>query len=195
MSETAQKVIKDYFVTINDRIRALEKTQAESEPTHLDSLIAFAEHAYRRPLSKAEQDDLRAFYQSLRTKTGLSHEDAIRDAVVSVLMSPSFCYRVDSVSGGAGEVRPLADYALASRLSYFLWSSMPDAVNFCAHAAAGFASAGSLLLLAQAHRMMKDEHIKDFATEFGGNWLDIRRFEEHQRLVDRERFPQFTPTC
>ena len=79
--------------------------------------------------------DITAFYRSLRDSDGLSHEDAVRDTLVSVLMSPHFCYRVDLPGTGAG-IRPLSDYALASRLSYFLWSSMPDD-ELLAHAAAG----------------------------------------------------------
>jgi len=84
--------------------------------------------------------------------------------------------------------RPLSDYALASRLSYFLWSSMPDA-ELLAHAAAGDLNRPEVLA-AQARRMLKDSRIQNFAREFGGHWLDFRRFEEHN-AVDRERFPAF----
>ena len=84
---------------------------------------------------------------------------------------------------------PLSDYSLASRLSYFLWSSMPD------EALLARASAGDLrkdaVLSAQIRRMLKDDRARGFATEFGGNWLDFRRFEE-SNTVDRERFPTFT---
>ena len=71
----------------------------------------------------------------LRRKDGLGHEEALRDTLASVLLSPHFCYRFDLAAAGTA-VRPLSDYALASRLSYFLWSSMPDA-ELLAHAAAG----------------------------------------------------------
>jgi hypothetical protein len=102
-------------------------------------------------------------------------------------MSPYFCYRVDLPSGGAG-VRPLSDYDLASRLSYFLWSSMPDAELLA------LASSGELhrpeVLAAQARRMLRDGRVRGLATEFAGNWLDFRRFEEHNS-VDRGKFPQF----
>ena len=86
-------------------------------------------------------------------------------------------------------VRPLSDHALASRLSYFLWSSMPDA-ELLAHARAGDLHRPEVLA-AQARRMLKDPRVRGLATEFGGNWLDFRRFEEHN-AVDRERFPTFT---
>ncbi len=85
--------------------------------------------------------------------------------------------------------RALSAYALASRLSYFLWSSMPDQ-ELLAHAAAGDLQRPDVLL-AQTRRMLKDPRVSGLATEFTGNWLDFRRFENYN-AVDRERFPSFT---
>jgi len=194
-NETAAGVVRDYFETMNANVRALERARAAAEASHLQSLLTFAARAYRRPLTKAESDDLLAFYRSLREQR-LSHEDAIRDALASVLMSPHFCYRVDPISditfdaaAAAGDVRPLSDYELASRLSYFLWSSAPDE-ELLAHAAAGDLHKPDVVA-AQARRMLQHGRARRFATEFAGNWLDIRRFEEHN-AVDRERFPTFT---
>ncbi|HLH28485.1 MAG TPA: DUF1592 domain-containing protein, partial [Acidimicrobiales bacterium] len=83
---------------------------------------------------------------------------------------------------------PLTDLELASRLSYFLWSSLPDAEL------RSRAEAGELrrpeALRAQARRMLQDPRVRGLAVEFGGNWLDFRRFEEHNS-VDRGRFPTF----
>jgi hypothetical protein len=197
-NDIALGVVRDYFDRMNANVRALERARAAAEPSHLDALLAFAGRAYRRPLTKAEKDELLAFYHSLRDQH-LSHEDAIRDAVVSVLMSPFFCYRVDPPSlaqnsgrasaSQAPDVEPLDDYALASRLSYFLWSTMPDE-ELMKHAAAGDLRKPDVLA-GQARRMLQDGHIRNLATEFAGNWLDVRRFEEHN-AVDRERFPAFT---
>src|SRR5437763_10147733 len=119
----------------------------EAEPAQLEALVKFAARAYRRPLSKAERDGLVAHYHQLRDKGGLSHEDAMRDSVASVLIAPEFFFRIDlqdapsgssasaaAHSGGIGT--PLPPYSLASRLSYFLWSSMPDE-EMLKHAAAG----------------------------------------------------------
>ena len=103
-------------------------------------------------------------------------------------MSPHFCYRVDLRRRRATGVQPLSDYELASRLSYFLWSSMPDE-ELLARAAAGDLHQPEVLA-AQARRMLRDDRVRGLATEFGGNWLDFRRFEEHNS-VDRERFPAF----
>jgi mono/diheme cytochrome c family protein len=190
-NDAALEVVRDYFGRMNANVRALETARAAAEPSHLEALVAFAARAYRRPLTKAESDDLRGFYRSLRDQH-LSHEDAIRDAVSSVLMSPQFSYRVDSFPNGktaTGDVRPLSDYELANRLSYFLWSSMPDE-ELMTHAAAGHLRNVDILT-AQARRMLQHGRAVRLATEFAGNWLDIRRFEEHN-AVDRERFPSFT---
>ncbi|HWN95669.1 MAG TPA: DUF1592 domain-containing protein, partial [Methylomirabilota bacterium] len=216
-SETVQAAIKEHFDLVAANILRVEQQRVAAEPGHLKALEVFAGRAYRRPLSSKERDGLRAFYRESREQNGLEHEDAIRDCIVSVLMSPNFCYRIDlveaaglsdvqgrarlsqraateSISNGAlGQTRPtnsrpLSDYALASRLSYFLWSSMPD-VELLAHAAAGDLHQPEVLK-AQARRMLRDSRIRDFATEFAGHWLDFRRFEEHNS-VDRERFPSF----
>ena len=98
---------------MNANVRAFEQARAAAEPSHLDALLAFAERAYRRPLAKAERDDLRRLLPYAPRADGSSHEDAVRDTVVSVLMSPHFCYRVDPLTddeAAAGDVRPLSDY-------------------------------------------------------------------------------------
>jgi hypothetical protein len=182
------KAIETYFNSMSALIRQVENERLAAEPTHLDALRRFAERAYRRPLSPKEGDDLIAFYRALREKDGLAHEDALRDTVTSVLLSPHFAYRVDQAKPGEN-ARPLADHALASRLSYFLWSSMPDP-ELMAHAAAGDLHE-TPVLLAQTRRMLNDSRIRRFATEFAGNWTGFRRFEEHN-AVDRERFKSFT---
>ena len=198
-SPVVAEAIKAHFERVNTTLRRMEKMHADAEPLHLDALVRFAARAYRRPLTKAERDDLLGYYHSIRQKEGLSHEDAMRDAIVSVLMSPDFCYRIDlldtapaqgTIVKTAAGVRPISAYSLASRLSYFLWSSMPDA-ELLAHAASGDLHKPEVLA-AQAKRMLKDEKVRGLATEFGGNWLDFRHFETIN-TVDRERFPGFTP--
>src|SRR5581483_8398562 len=84
---------------------------------------------------------------------------------------------------------PATEYALASRLSYFLWASLPDA-ELLARAAAGDLHRPEVIA-AQARRMLRDDRARGLATEFAGHWLDFRRFEEHN-AVDRGRFPAFT---
>lgn len=190
----AEDAILAHFQTTDTALRRVEQMRVEAEPKHLRALVEFAERAYRRPLSDAERNDIVGYYRRLRSESELSHEEAIRDSVVSILMAPDFCYRLDlteGFSGGAatdGEWAPLSAYGLASRLSYFLWSSMPDAELFAQ------AKSGALLdravLLEQAQRMLGDARARGLATEFGGNWLEFRHFEDYNS-VDRARFPAF----
>ena len=183
-----------YFDELAAAIRRTARARVAAEPDHLTRLVAFAERAYRRPIEAGERDALLAFYRQLR-QGGLGHEDAVRDTLASVLVSPHVLYRVDVVRTAAQSrigdhaVAPLTGYSLANRLSYFLWSSMPDA-ELLAHAAAGDLHQPEVLR-AQVRRMLRDDRISRLATEFGTNWLGVRRFEEYNS-VDRERFPAFT---
>jgi hypothetical protein len=184
----AVDAIAAFFNSMSTEIRKIEKGRLAAEASHLDSLVKFAERAYRRPLTKAEGDDLRAFYRQLRKKDDPGHEDALRDVLTSVLISPHFCYRFQVADPGK-KATPLSQYELANRLSYFLWSSMPDA-ELLEHAKAGDLHKPDVLIK-QTRRMLRDPKVRGLATEFAGNWLDIRRFEEHN-AVDRQRFPTFT---
>jgi hypothetical protein len=202
----APTAIRDHFNRVNATLRYVEKERVDAEARHLDALLQFAGRAWRRPLIQAERDDLVSYYRTLREKNELSHEDAMRGSIVSVLMSPDFLYRIDLLDESASAsarplqpvavnapaavpVRPLPPYALASRLSYFLWSSMPDD-ELMRHAAAGDLRKPDVLL-AQTLRMLKDSRVRGFATEFTGNWLEFRHFETNNS-VDRQRFPSFT---
>jgi len=185
--EVTQQAIRDYFIEINEQIQWVEQTKVTSQPYHLDAAIKFASRAYRRPLSPIDEQDLRGYYKRLIDKHGLTHEEAIQDTIVSILMSPRFCYRVDLLCD-SDETRPLDDYELASRLSFFLWSSIPDE-ELLSHAASGDLHQPKVLA-AQTQRMLKDDRVRGLAKEFAGNWLNFRRFEEHN-AVDRGRFPGF----
>lgn len=184
---TPLQAIETFFDEINRQIRWVEETRLKAEPSHLAAVQEFAARAWRRSLTRTEKEQLNEFYRSLRSD-GVSHEEAVQDTLVTVLMSPHFCYRVDLIEIGDGQ-RRLTSEELASRLSYFLWSSTPDAKLLAAAAADDLRDPQELL--AQTRRMLTDERIRGLATEFAGNWLDFRRFEEHN-AIDRERFPEFT---
>ena len=202
----AAEAMRLEFKRIDDTLRHVERERTASEPKHLAALVSFAERAYRRPLTVGEKTSLLAYYKTVRAKNRLSHNDAIRDSVVSVLMSPDFLYRFDlsrtaSVPQSSGLIKAattlpakpfvaekLSSYSLANRLSYFLWSSMPDA-ELMRHAAAGDLS-NPTVLVAQVRRMLKDSKVNGLATEFTGNWLVFRQFETNNS-VDRMRFPTF----
>ena len=208
---TAKAAIQEHFALVNARIREVEKARIDAEPTHLEAMEKLAERAYRRPLTAIDKQGLRDYYRLLRDKSGLNHEDAIRDMVVLVLMSPDFFYRIDLAEpppvkatltqtkprsaergkrpqiapASTEKVRPLPTYALASKLSYFIWASMPDQELMAADLAKPD------VLAAQVKRMLKDPRSYALATEFAGNWLGFRRFEDIAS-VDRTRFPDFT---
>jgi hypothetical protein len=194
------QAIKDYFDGFNSEIRWVERARLEAEPRHLDALLQFAARAYRRPLVQEERDEILAYYHELREKRNLNHEESMRGSIVSLLVSPDFLYRVDlidaslaapakpAVSTVTAGARPLSGYSLANRLSFFLWSSMPDE-ELRARANAGDLGKPAVLA-AQVRRMLKDGRVRGLATEFAGNWLDFRHFEDHNS-VDRDRFPSF----
>ena len=184
----AIQAVRKYFAAISAEMRWIERSKVDAQPRHLSSLIEFAERAFRRPLRVDEKRNIFRFYHRLRDDDGLSHEEAIHDSVVSILMSPNFCYRFVNASSG-DDMHPLSNYDLASRLSYFLWASMPDRELLAS------AARGNLhelpVLMTHVRRMVRDSRIRGLATECGGHWLEFRRFEE-TNTVDRERFPSFT---
>jgi hypothetical protein len=102
-------------------------------------------------------------------------------------VAPAFLYRLETPGPGA-EAAPVTDWELASRLSYFLWSSMPDA------ALRELAAAGKLrhpdVLAAQARRMLRDARVRRLALEFGCAWLHIYNFDELSEKSERH-FPSF----
>lgn len=187
--DVAINAIKDYFRATDEGIRWVERTRLAAEPSHLQALLEFAARAYRRPLTADDREDLLEFYRAARERNHLDHETALRETIVVVLLSPNFTYRLD-LGAVAGGIQPLSNYDLASRLSYFLWSSLPDA-ELLDHAARGDLDKPDVIT-SQARRLLQDPRGRAFAVEFGGNWLDFRRFEG-MGTVDLERFPSFTP--
>lgn len=186
--DTAITAIDAYFTNIAAEIRAVESQRLAAESVQLGDLWKFAARAYRRPLEASELTELQGQYTSGRRELGLDHEVAVRETLVTILTSPNFLYLVEPQPEGTG-VQPLSDAAIARRLSYFLWSSLPDD-ELWEHVAAGDLHQEDVLR-AQAGRMMQDPRVRGLVTEFGANWLDFRRFEEFN-AADRERFPQFT---
>ncbi len=172
---------------VRERAAAFRRQLVESEPRHLDALAAFAGRAYRRPLHPGEADALRALYHRLRGED-LPHDEAFRLTLARVLVAPSFLYRGERPAAGK-EPQPVSDWELASRLSYFLWSSMPD------DALRAQAAAGRLhdpeVLRAEARRLLRDDRARALATEFACQWLHIRDFDTLDEKSE-EAFPEFT---
>ena len=150
----------------------------------------FASRAYRRPAT--EQEALRLTKLGMMAfNDGLSFEEGIKLGVSAVLSSPHFLYRWElDPKRLPEEARGLNGYELASRLSYFLWTSMPDQVLF------EVAADGSLtepqVLRAQVQRMLADPKAEALVLNFVGQWLQIRNMETVE--PDPEVFPQFDDT-
>lgn len=150
----------------------------------------FARKAWRRPLSDEEVKKLDALYYDSRAKE-LDRESAAREVLVRVLVSPHFLFKAETlpqVVEGNKDV-PLGVHELASRLSYFLWSSLPD--SELRHKA----DDGSLLkpevLLEQTKRMLSSPKSAALAREFAGQWLKFNGFDAHSG-VDQKKYPEFT---
>ena len=133
---------------------------------------AFGLRAWRRPLTDAEVADLVQLV-IVDLDAGDDFPTAIGQALVAMLVSESFLYRMelDPPAGGAA-IRPLTSYELASRLSYLVWSSMPDDTLF-AHAAAGDLN-DATTLVTEATRMLADPRADGFVRNFFGQWLGFR---------------------
>lgn len=158
-----------------------------AEPGHVEDVLHFARRAWRRPLSKPETNTLRSYYQDLREEQQLDHPQAIRALIVRVLMAPDFLFHLEKPTG-TEDVVPLSQWGLANRLSYFLWSSIPDAELNRA------AMAGELndpqQIVKQARRMLRDPKARRLAEEFFGQWFGFYRFDQHGG-IDPKRFPEF----
>ncbi len=176
-----------FFAEIRDGLRRREQQWRAARDVFRRQLLDFAQRAYRRPLAGDERTSLIRLYDSIADQPEFGVEQAARAVVTSVLVSPHFSCRVDETPPG-DTVAPLSDLALASRLSYFLWASLPDAELL------EVAKAGRLrddeTLRRQVRRMIADPKVERFAREFFGQWLRYRDFAA-QESVDRAVFPQF----
>ncbi len=135
----------------------------------------FATRAFRRPVDNETVEQLVNLAEEISSQKGFTYEMGVSQAMVAVLASPRFLFRQEEVQSGSADERfPLIDeYSLASRLSYFLWSSMPDEELF------QLAEAGLLRenLNAQVDRMMADKRSDTFIENFAGQWLHARDIE------------------
>jgi hypothetical protein len=146
----------------------------------------FATRAFRRPVRPAEVDRLMALYDEA-VKDGDRFENGVRVALGGVLVWPHFLFRVELDPEGAepGASYPINEYELASRLSYFLWSTMPDETLF------ELAARGKLRedLPGQVRRMLADPKASAFVENFVGQWLTTRKLA--YVVPDPETFPGF----
>ncbi len=161
---------------------ALGESAFQPERTR-EILQNFATRAYRRPARPEEVDRLMSVVEA-RRKGGASPFDALKDGLKAALCSPAFLYLAESDSPKATRLAP---YALASRLSYFLWSSMPDE-QLLRHAASGDL-AKTETLLAETRRLLSSPRADAFITGFLDSWLNLRSLGDMP--PDRDTFEHF----
>ena len=158
---------------------------AESNPLTYarEVLKRFMRRAFRRPATDDEVELMLAYFQEVRP-TFASFEEAMRETLAMVLVSPDFLYLVEP---SFGESRKLNDHELASRLSYYLWSSMPDDQLF------ELADSGQLRnpqkLAAEVDRMLDDPRSSNFVEQFSDQWLDLAGM--NRVAVNPEYYPTF----
>ncbi len=150
-------------------------------------LSALATQAYRRPISDAELADLLNYYSQARA--GGSFEDGIQFGLRRILASPSFVFRPESepASLAAGTAYRITDTELATRLSFFFWSSLPDEPLMRAARDGRLKSPDARA--AQVTRMLADARSSAFVGNFAGQWLHLRNLKG--KVPNSELFPDF----
>lgn len=152
-------------------------------------ISTLATRAWRRPVTRAELATLTALYEASR-KDGSSTDQGLEEVIEAVLASPNFLFHIEHDPRGSGSSdHRLSGVDLASRLSYFIWSSMPDDALLQA------GISGELLkpavLDAQIKRMLDDGRSKALAENFAGQWLEIRNLDAIR--PDPDKFPAWGP--
>jgi hypothetical protein len=169
------------------RIMVCEPAAAAPETCMREVIESFGRRAYRRPLAAAESDGLLGLASDAIAQ-GDDVDTAIKLSLRAMLISPSFLFRVEHDTDPASlSAHALSDHELASRLSYFLWSSMPDEGLLM------LADNGELnddtVLRDQVARMLADEKAEALLDNFAGQWLFIRALEDH--VPEYAIFPDF----
>lgn len=147
-----------------------------------------ARRAYRRPVTPTDVAALMKV-ASRSLQRGLSADHAVKNALVAMLVSPDFLFRIERDPKFSTAVRKVNGVELASRLSYFLWSSMPDE-ELLALGESGKLSQPAIMD-AQIKRMMADPRAAALADNFAGQWLETRNLDSIKPAP--EKFPEWTP--
>jgi hypothetical protein len=169
-----------------ERIFTCQPAVADEQQACAEQIITqLATRAFRRPLAESDVTELLAYYRDGVAAGGF--EEGVRAAVTGILASPYFLYRVEQAPAGVqpGETYKVDDLTLASKLSFFLWNTIPDDELLAV------ATSGELgdekVLRQQVERMLKDPRADTLASNFVFHWLDMKRLEEVE--PDRAIFP------
>jgi hypothetical protein len=179
--------MRPFVIPIRDGYQTVQRAEAAARPRHVADCLELASRAWRRPLTEKEKQSLRSFYDKTLT-VEKDHRKAIRALLARILISPAFLYRVEEPVAAVA-AKPLSNWEMASRLSFLLWSSVPD--DELRRAAATGELSNPQQLERQTKRMLADPKARRMATEFFGQWLGFYHFDQ-LRGVDTTRFPEFT---
>ena len=163
-------------------------SRVEEEVTCAERILGrLAREAYRRPVDSIDVGALMAMYQKGREAGGFDR--GIEQAIRALLVSPSFLFRIerDPVGAAPGEVYPVSDIELASRLSFFLWSSLPDEILLEAAERGRLRDPGEFER--QVRRMLRDPRSMALVENFAGQWLELRKVVRAK--PDEILFPTF----
>jgi len=173
-----------------ERIFVCQPRSAAEEPRCANRiLMTLAQRAYRRPVTAEDIAAPLSFYTGARERGG-TFDAGIRAGVARILASPLFLYRIERDPAGLrpGTARQVSDVELASRLSFFLWSSIPDDTLM------NLATSGRLrapgVLAAEVRRLIADKRADALVSNFAGQWLQLRNLEAKVR-PDILAFPDF----
>ncbi len=173
-----------------ERIFVCRPASASEEPACAERILTnMARRAYRRPVTVADVEAPIEFYKNAR-QTGGDFDAGIRAGLARILSSPLFLYRIERDLAGAraGTAQPVSDVDLASRLSFFLWSSIPDQRLLNLAATSRLREPG--VLAAQVRRMIADDRADALVNNFAGQWLQLRNLES-KVAPDLLMFPDF----
>ena len=174
------------FEPTKKRADEFRKRLQMSEPYHLRETLRIAREAWRRPLTDVEIKRLMSFYQQLRQQD-IDHEKAIQLTLSRIFVSPAFLYRRETSHPGT-HYSPISNLELASRLSYFLWSSTPDAE--LRQLAQRQELTQPETLKKQANRMLRSDKSRRLAIHFACQWLHLRDFDTNNDKNEK-LFPEF----
>lgn len=160
----------------------------ETEPAHVDGLVRLADLAWRRPVTESERAAIRQLYRQLRDAE-VPHEEALHLTFARMVTSPAFLYKREQPGPDVERV-PITDHELATRLSYFLWSSAPDQELRAAADAGLLTAADSRELIRQTRRMLADAKTRRLAIQFACQWLHVRDFDQNDEK-NEQLFPEF----
>ena len=171
---------------INRRALDFRQRKSSVEPVHVRSVVMLAELSWRRRLDEDSQQQLIGFYRRLRDE-GMFHAEALRLLLARVLTSPEFLYKLETPGTGAGQSE-VDGQELASRLSFFLWSSIPDTELLESGRDSRLQS--DPVLIQQVNRMLRDDRVKRMAVQFACQWLHLRDFDTNDDK-NESLYPEF----